>query len=49
MSMTEKESREALISAIVKACGMMSVERLRMLFITATMWSESQDVKHREG
>ena len=34
------DNREALISAIVEACGMMSVERLRMLYITAIVWRQ---------
>ena len=34
------DNREALISAIVEACKMMSVERLRMLYITAIRWCQ---------
>ena len=34
------DDRKALISAIVEACGRMSLERLRMLYITAFRWSK---------
>lgn len=34
------DNREALITAIVEACGRMTLERLRMLYITAIRWGK---------